>query len=100
MHHRTTTDRADSLNHLNKIKAMITYNGLNYTTSEVNRDYKMKAYGYFNGKKVNTLIGVAGLVAMVGIDNANKMIARAMASRKDKEVCKLRRGIQVTFYYC
>lgn len=79
---------------------MITYTGLNYTTSQVNRDYKIKVYGMYNDKKVNTLVGVCGLIKMVGIDNANKMIARAMRSTGDKEVCKLRRGIKVTFYYC
>lgn len=44
------------------------YNGLAYTTSEINRNYKIKVAGMVNGKKVNMLVGVAGLkVYLIGI---------------------------------
>lgn len=76
------------------------YNGLNYTTSEINANFKIKVYGMFNGKKVNTLVGVAGLIAYVGdIQLTNRLIARAFNSRDDKQVCKLRRGIAISFYF-
>ena len=33
------------------------YNGLEYTTKEINRTFKIKVNGLFNGKKINTLVG-------------------------------------------
>ena len=30
------------------------YNGLEYTTKEINRTFKIKVNGLFNGKKINT----------------------------------------------
>lgn len=76
------------------------YSGLNYTTREINRNFKMKVNGIVDGKKVNVLVGVAGLIRLVGVEMANKMFKRAFATAQDKQICKLRRGIKVTFYYC
>ena len=72
---------------------------LNYTTREMNRNFKIKVSGIADGAKVNTLVGVSGLLRFVGIEMANKMLARAFNTPDDKQVCKLRRGIKVTFYY-
>lgn len=76
------------------------YTGLNYSTSEINRAFKIKAHTTkkLGDKKLNTLIGVSGLIRLVGIDFANKFIERAFNSTGDKETCKLRSGIRVTFY--
>lgn len=72
---------------------------LNYTSKHINRNYKIKVYGQFEGKKVNTLVGVSGLVRMVGdIDLINRLLDRAEAGLGDKIVCKLRRGIKISFY--
>jgi hypothetical protein len=72
---------------------------LKYTTKQINRDYKIKVSGLYNGEKVNTLVGVAGLVRMVGdIELTNRLLDRAFACMEDKCVCKLRRGIKVSFY--
>ena len=72
---------------------------LKYTTKQINRDYKIKVSGLYNGEKVNTLVGVAGLVRMVGdIELTNRLLDRAFACMNDKCVCKLRRGIKVSFY--
>lgn len=43
------------------------YNGLEYTTKEINRTFKIKVNGLFNGKKINTLVGVSGLIKLVGV---------------------------------
>lgn len=76
------------------------YNGLDYTTSEINRNYKIKINGIVNGKKVNMLVGVSGLIKIVGdIDLVNRLLKRAFNCIGDKEVCKLRRGVKITFYY-
>ena len=66
------------------------------TSKEINRNFKIKVYG----QGLNTLVGVAGLLAIVGDDAlAERLVERAFACREDKQVCKLRRGIKITFYY-
>lgn len=74
------------------------YNGLEYTTREINRTFKIKVNGLFNGKKINTLVGVKGLIELIGVEIANKMLRRAFNGTDDKTVCKLRRGIKISFY--
>lgn len=76
------------------------YHGLKYTTQQINRNYKIKVAGMVNGKKVNMLVGVSGLIKIVGdIDLVNRLLDRAFNCIGDKEVCKLRRGVKITFYY-
>ena len=82
------------------MKTQSIYNGLKYKTSEINSNYKIKVAGMVNGKKVNILVGVSGLIKIVGdIDLVNRLLDRAFNCYGDKEVCKLRRGVKITFYY-
>lgn len=74
------------------------YNGLEYTTKEINLNFRIKVNGIVNGVKVNKLVGVKGLIELVGIEFANKMLRRAFNGKEDKTVCKLRRGIKISFY--
>ena len=72
---------------------------LKYTKRFINQNFRMKVYGYDeNGKRINKLVGVAGLIALIGIEFINKFIDRALKAGLDKVVCKLRRGIQVSLY--
>ena len=72
---------------------------LKYTTREINANYKIKVSGMFDGAKVNTLVGVSGLVRMVNdIELTNRLLDRAFSCMEDKCVCKLRRGIRISFY--
>lgn len=72
---------------------------LKYTAREINRNYKIKVYGLFDGKKVNTLVGVSGFLKMVNdIELCNRLLDRAFDCMDDKCVCKLRRGIKISFY--
>ena len=72
---------------------------LKYTTREINANYKIKVSGLFDGKKVNTLVGVSGFLKMVNdIELCNRLLDRAFACMDDKVCCKLRRGIRITFY--
>lgn len=72
---------------------------LKYTTREINHNFKIKVYGVHEGKKVDTLVGVKGLLKMVNdVELCNRLLDRAFKTMKDKEVCKLRRGIKFTFY--
>ncbi len=49
---------------------------------------------------MNTLVGVSGLIHAIGgaIDLVNRLLGRAFNGMGDKVVCKLRRGLKVTFY--
>ena len=75
------------------------YNGLLYTTKEINRNFRIKINGIVDGKKVNKLVGVKGLIELIGVEMANKMLRRAFRCVKDAEHCKLRRGLKISFYY-
>ena len=76
------------------------YNGLDYTTKEINRTFKIKVSGVnFEGKRMNVLVGVSGLIELVGVELTNKLLNRAFDCQGDKEICKLRRGLKITFYY-
>lgn len=73
---------------------------LKYTTREINANYKIKVSGLFDGKKINTLVGVSGLVRIVAdLELTNRLLDRAFSCMEDKVCCKLRRGIRITFYY-
>lgn len=75
------------------------HNGLSYSTKEINRNFKIKVSGIVEGRKINTLVGVAGFVAYVGdVELCNRLLNRAFGTMNDKEVCKLRRGIRISFY--
>lgn len=72
---------------------------LSYSTTEINREYLIKVAGHNgDGKKLNTLVGVSGLIKLIGVELADKFIRRAFAEAEDMTVCKLRRGLKVTFY--
>lgn len=72
---------------------------LNYTKTFINRNFRMKVYGIDeNGNRINKLVGVAGLIALIGIELFNKFVDRALNAKLDKCVCKLRRGLQISFY--
>lgn len=41
---------------------------LNYSTKMINANFRIKVNGIINGKKINTLVGVAGAIALIGGD--------------------------------
>ena len=72
---------------------------LKYTTREINGNYKIKVSGLFDGKKVNTLVGVSGFLKMVNdIELCNRLLDRAFNDMSDCCTCKLRRGLKISFY--
>ena len=70
-----------------------------YSTSEINRNFKIKVFGIVNGIKVNTLVGVSGLVNILNGDEqkAMAMVTRAFESGKDRTDCNYG-GAKVSFY--
>ncbi len=72
---------------------------LNFTTSEINKNFRIKVYGRKeDGKKVDKLMGVSGILTLIGAELLNKQLQRAFKCMDDKCVCKLRRGLVVTYY--
>lgn len=72
---------------------------LKYTTKEINRTYKIKVSGMVDGKKINTLVGVSGLINLIkDVELTNRLLNRAFNDPSDVCVCKLRRGIKISFY--
>lgn len=71
-----------------------------YTTTEINKNFRIKVFGIDEtGKKVNKLMGVSGAMKLVGdIKIFNNLLDRAFSSMDDVCVCKLRRGVKVSFY--
>ena len=70
-----------------------------FTTKFVNQNFRIKVFGRDeNGKKINTLLGVSGIIRMIGEELFYKFVQRALDCMKDVCVCKLRRGLQVSLY--
>lgn len=70
-----------------------------YTTTEINRNFRIKVAGIDgNGNRINTLVGVSGLIKLIGEDLFNKFVKRAFDCMLDVCVCKLRRGLKISFY--
>ena len=75
-------------------------NKLMYSTTFINQNYRIKVYGVdVEGKRINKLVGVSGLIELVGIEFLNKFITHAIKNiNADSTRCRLRRGLQVTLY--
>lgn len=72
---------------------------LTYSTTVINKNFRLKVKGVDNnGKKLNKLVGVSGLISLIGEELLNKFLDRAFACMDDVCVCKLRRGLKVSFY--
>jgi hypothetical protein len=72
---------------------------MQYSTKFINQNFRIKVYGRDeNGKRINTLLGVSGIIRMIGVELFNKFIKRALDCMQDVCVCKLRRGLKVSLY--
>ena len=70
-----------------------------FTTKFINQNFRIKVFGRDeNGKKINTLLGVSGIIRMIGEELFYKFVQKALDCMKDVCVCKLRRGLQVSLY--
>jgi hypothetical protein len=69
------------------------------TTKFINQNFRIKVYGRDErGRRINSLYGVSGIIAMIGEELFFKFIRRALECMKDVCVCKLRRGLVVSLY--
>ena len=70
-----------------------------FTTKFINQNFRIKVFGRDeNGKKINTLVGVSGIIRLIGEELFFKFVQRALDCMLDVCVCKLRRGLQVSLY--
>lgn len=77
----------------------IFYDNINYSTKEVNLHFLIKVVGTNNGKVVERLVGLSGLLDEVGdYSLVNTLLTRAFKSKKDKIECRLRRGLKIIFF--
>lgn len=82
---------------------MMNATAMTYSTSQINRNFRIKVYGYNNSdERLNLLVGVSGLIRLVGEELADTLVKRAFKNsyfvQNGKVVCKLRRGLKITFY--
>lgn len=74
-------------------------NQTTFTTKFINSNFRIKVFGRDeNGKKINTLMGVSGIIRLIGEELFYKFVQRALDCMMDCCVCKLRRGIKVSLY--
>lgn len=70
-----------------------------YSTKFVNQNFRIKVFGRSeNGEKINTLMGVSGIINLIGEELFYKFVKRALDSMMDVCHCKLRRGLVVSLY--
>ena len=74
-------------------------NQTTFTTKFINSNFRIKVFGRTeDGKKINTLMGVSGIIRLIGEELFYKFVQRALDCMLDVCVCKLRRGLQVSLY--
>lgn len=84
---------------MNKIYFTKSYGEICLTTATINRNFRIKVAGLVNGTRVNKLVGVRGLLAILGSwAKVVKFALRAFDCLADKCVCKIYGGAKVTFY--
>lgn len=70
-----------------------------YSTKFINSNFRIKVFGRDeNGRKINTLMGVSGIIRLIGEELFFRFVQRALDCMMDVCHCKLRRGIQVSLY--
>lgn len=83
----------------NKKKKRMEKKVIMYDSKFVNQNFRIKVFGRnAEGKKINTLVGFSGCLSLIGEELMQKFIKRSLESMDDVCVCKLRRGLQVSFY--
>lgn len=65
----------------------------------INKNFRIKVFGIVNGVKVNKLVGVSGLEAILGSwEKVVKFVTRAWNAMADVCRCKIYGGATISFY--
>lgn len=85
---------------MNKRYNTKSFGEITLNTATINKNFRIKVFGMVNGKKVNTLVGVIGLLEILGgcWEKLVRFVLRAFNSDADKTACKIYGGAVVTFY--
>lgn len=85
---------------MNKNYLTKSYGEIQLNTATINRNFRIKVSGRVNGRYINKLVGVRGLLDILGgcWDKLVKFALRAFNSLTDKCACKIYGGAKVTFY--
>lgn len=69
-------------------------------SKKINRDWRILVNWPKNAEhgRIRYLVGVSGLVRVVGVELATKLVSRAYASKSDVFTSSLRRGVSISFY--
>ena len=74
-------------------------NSKQFSSKFINQNFRIKVFGHLDdGTKINTLMGVSGIINLIGQELFFKFVQRAIDSMLDCCVCKLRRGLVVSLY--
>lgn len=69
-----------------------------YGSKEINANFRVKIY--FPDRGLDTLVGFSGLSRLVSDSLLlDRILDRAFSCRADKCVVRLRRGLQIAFYF-
>lgn len=100
LRHKHTETFNNNIQHFKKTIMKKSRNSvLEFTSKFINANFRIKVYGKDeNGKKINTLLGVSGIIRLIGEELFNKFIKRALKAGLDACRCALRRGLVVTLY--
>lgn len=80
---------------------------MKYSTKIINMNFKIKVNGVIDGKKVNSLYGVSGVLKVLEqtktfsqcqFELFDSIVEKALNCPKDKYQYKLRRGVKVVLY--
>ena len=83
----------------NKTRNKMKKQNLKFTSKFINKNFRIKVAGVnAEGKKINTLMGVSGIIRLIGEELFYKFVQRAIDCMMDVCVCKLRRGLKVSLY--
>lgn len=84
---------------MNKYYMTKSFGEIQLTTAVINKNFRIKVAGIVDGARVNKLVGVRGLLAVLGSwAKVVKFVLRAFDCMADKCVCKIYGGAKVTFY--
>lgn len=72
---------------------------MTYTSKQINRDFRLKVFGFLEGKKINMLVGVSGLLKLIGEELMEKQLNRAYKSGRDVTVLQIEKRIP-SFILC
>lgn len=69
-------------------------------SKRINRDWRIVVFRPRTDEhqRERYLVGVSGLIRVVGVELAAKLVSRAYAAKSDVFTSRLRRGISISFY--